>query len=440
MLLMLLAAVASTLLSPYPVDALMGTMGRNNGLILLLVYGGVYFMVTRWRIPSDFVFAGLALCSCFVSTVALLNFFNLDPLRMLGQLTPRDSMIFISTIGNKNLLSSYLCIILPVVCALFVHTRKKELRPLYLLSAGVGFAAMMCADSDSGFLGLGAFCLMGLLIYIRKPARLKRFLLVLTVMLLTAKLLFWFAVWRQWEHRGLGALQSFILFSPVTAVIQILLALLTTGVYYLHAAMPKFRLHLAVQLFLITATVAVIALLVWKIYYYTVVEPNLPLEGYQNWLRLDDDWGTHRGFIWRRSVEIFREYSWKEKLLGSGPDTFYGVFQPYFQELSQFGDSSTNAAHNEYIHYLVTQGLVGAGAYVLLLISSMIHALRCARKDTYYLVFLAGVVGYAAQALVNIAQPITTPLFILFLALAAKKLPPVSKKVPYILHSNQSSD
>lgn len=83
----------------------------------------------------------------------------------------------------------------------------------------------------------------------------------------------------------------------------------------------------------------------------------------------------------------------------------------------KFGDSSTNAAHNEYINYLITTGIVGLGSYLAFVGSAVVRAVKTASKNPIVIVFLAAVVGYSAQAFVNISQPITTPLFIIFVAL-----------------------
>lgn len=431
MLVFVAAAGVSTALSDYFTDSLYGTAGRNNGLILLLVYGGVYFMVSRCYVHREYVFAGLSLCSGFVSILALLNFFYLDPLGMFDQLNASDSLIFISTIGNKNLLSSYLCITLPATVSLFVHCEHKGLRSLYLICSALGFAALMCADSDSGFLGIGAFSLVGLCLYAREPGKLKRYLLALTLMLLAARLLQPVCTLPDFPNKGMGSLPHFFVFSPVMTGVLILLALITGMMYLLHWKKPQLMLPAGVRGILATALVAGGLTLVIGMLYYTFLDPSQPLDAPWNLLRLDDSWGTHRGFIWRRSMDIFSDFSWKEKLLGSGPDTFYPVFKPYFGELAQFGDTSTNAAHNEYIHYLITHGLVGLGAYLAVVIGSITQSLASAKKDPYALVFTCAVTGYSVQALVNIAQPITTPLLILFIALAARKLPEKAPKVPH---------
>jgi O-antigen ligase len=121
--------------------------------------------------------------------------------------------------------------------------------------------------------------------------------------------------------------------------------------------------------------------------------------------------------MWIRSLWIFNDASLFEKLFGVGPDMFYSAFKPYFADLMHYGDSSTNAAHNEYLNYLVTVGLLGLGAYLVAIGSSIRNAVKSFCKHPLAIVCISAVICYSAQAIVNIAQPITTPLLILFIAL-----------------------
>ena len=41
-----------------------------------------------------------------------------------------------------------------------------------------------------------------------------------------------------------------------------------------------------------------------------------------NYLVFNDEWGTSRGYIWRKSMEAYGKFPLKHKLFGYGPDTF----------------------------------------------------------------------------------------------------------------------
>ena len=75
----------------------------------------------------------------------------------------------------------------------------------------------------------------------------------------------------------------------------------------------------------------------------------------------------------------------------------------------------TDSAHNEYLHYLLTGGLIGLLAYLALLVLAFRKALR--QPSRARTAIALGCFAYAVQAAVNIAQPITTPLFFALLAL-----------------------
>lgn len=417
----LLCCIASTVLSEHPADALWGTAGRNNGLLLMAVYVTVYFAVSRCGEYKSFLLPALGVTTGFVSLVAVLNFFCLDPLKMLEPLSDRDKLRFFSTIGNKNLLSAFLCITLPALVTWFVHTRSRLTGWLYPVSACLGFAAMMAADSDSGFLGMGAFAAVSLVWYARDPGKLKRFLLMLTLMLLSARVL----AWIPGENKGMGALQGFFVHSAGGLFLLGMLAVQTVLLYILHHRMPGRTLSPVLQWSLAGVFGCGLLICLGLTFYFTVLDPDVALEAPWTLFRIDDRWGTNRGFMWRKTLEIFRQAPLMQKLLGTGPDTFYYAFSPYFEELSRLGDSSTNAAHNEYLNYLITVGAPGLGCYLAAIAGALFRGFRSAKEDPVRAAAAAAALCCAVQALVNIAQPITTPLFILLLAICAS--PPKKK-------------
>ncbi|MBQ1975379.1 MAG: O-antigen ligase family protein, partial [Ruminococcus sp.] len=134
-------------------------------------------------------------------------------------------------------------------------------------------------------------------------------------------------------------------------------------------------------------------------------------------LRMNDAWGTHRGIMWLRSFDIFADANPWQKLFGTGPDTFYFAFEKYFEQLAEYGNSSTDAAHNEYINYLITIGIAGLGSYLAFAGGALVRGFKAAKRNPAVLCCAAAVVAYLAQATVNIALPISTPLFIVFVSL-----------------------
>ena len=76
--------------------------------------------------------------------------------------------------------------------------------------------------------------------------------------------------------------------------------------------------------------------------------------------------GQIRFIVWEGALEIFKHYP----IFGSGLETFaysYYQFRPQTHNLTSEWDFLYNKAHNEYLNYLATTGLVGFGAYMLVI-------------------------------------------------------------------------
>lgn len=414
-------SIISTLFSSNIIDSLLGTAGRNNGLLLIAVYAGIYFVITRTLAYKDYIMIFLAVASIPVFLLAVVNCFYIDPLGMFEQLSNEQTIRdFTSTLGNKNLMSSYICIVLPVLTSFSIITDKIGLRVLSLAASGCGFAALMTSDSDSGILGFAAFIIIGLIWFVRDISRLKRYFLSISVMLVSAKLLRLFSYILNDVSKGMDSFQEIFVYSSVGWILLIICAVITAALYLINVKKPDIILPKAVPLALSVLTAFAVLTVIGAMIYFTFVDTKTDLGSFERLIRFNDRWGTHRGYMWIRSFEIIatelKNGEIFKFIFGTGPDTFYYAFSPYFSGLLKYGDSSTNAAHNEYINYLVTVGFAGAAFYIVLAGSVIARAVRYAKQNPIIIVFVSGVICYAVQAVVNIAQPITTPLFFILLA------------------------
>ncbi len=418
MLILLAVYTLSTVLCGDVMDAITGNQGRNNGLLLMAAYTAVYFVITREYRFFEYVFAALAAGSGIVYLLALLNYFYIDPLHMFEGYEAQYVADFSSTIGNKNLLASFICICLPVVVMLFINTRNKRFRRLYFGVSAIGFPALLVADSDSGFLGFFAFLAVMLLYYIRRPQKLCLYFFSLFAMLLGAKALRLFSLLMKDISKGFTDIPAFFIYdNGISYIIIGLCGILALLFFMINKKNPGAEFPRIVFFVALAIVIIACGAVVYLFMYYTFINTSAPLNEVMSYFRFNDKWGTHRGYMWRKSIEIFCGFNIKDMLLGCGPDTFYTAFSPYFNELYiRFGDGSTNCAHNEYLNYLVTTGIFGLLAYVSFIGSFIVRAVKYAKSNPMIIVCCGGVLCYCIQAVVNIAQPITTPLMILLLA------------------------
>ena len=423
---LVLCCAISTVLSPHIEMAFWGeitvgggTQGRNNGLILILFYVLIYFMITRLYRYAEFVFIGLA-CSCaIVYLLTVLNGFYIDPLNMFANFRMQKNiyMEFFATIGNKNMLSSFICITLPALFTMSVVTKKLSFRIIYLVSVSLGAMAFIIDDSDSGLLGIAVFLAVFLVVFIRRPDRLKYYFLTLTVFLASIKVLRLFSYILEDSYKKLGKFPLALMLSNKLYIVIAASAIITVILFLISKSKPGLVLPKAVPIVL-GALFGIAALGVLGTFiYFSFVDTKTPLGDWEKTLRFGPKWGTHRGIMWIRAFDVFGGADFIHKLFGYGPDTFYYLYEPYFTELQKYGNTSTDAAHNEYINYLVTIGIAGLTSYLAFVGGALVRGFKSAKRNPVVLAFAAAVIGYAAQAVVNIAVPISTPLFIIFVSL-----------------------
>lgn len=132
--------------------------------------------------------------------------------------------------------------------------------------------------------------------------------------------------------------------------------------------------------------------------------------------KITSEWGTYRGKIWRFCAKTYLyDYSLKEKLFGTGLETLSKVTA----SAKLFDRKSLDQAHNEYLQYLMTTGIVGLSAYVGVIVSIIYTVIKKLKSSTLALALLSGLIAYWMQATVNIAQPFTTPIVYIYIACIA---------------------
>ena len=411
-------AVISTLLSERREQAFLGTGGRNNGLLLLLVYTLMYFTVTRNYVRKDYVFIIYPAVSSLIAALTVLNFFYIDPLHMLEGYDEATISDFGSTLGNKNIIAAFMCLFLPAAFMLFVVSKAKLMRTVSGIAIVFAYTGLLCADSTSDILGLFVILPVMAIISARSYEYMRRCLLGLTILFASGKLLLLFANAVGDHNKGFEFMQQFLIYSPVTytpiAICGLLYLLMTAlgknGTPRYPAKAVKSILTLLFVIGIISAVGAFV--------YFSFIDKETDIGEFDKLLRFDDYWGTHRGFMWRVGLEEFSRFNPLRILFGTGPDAAYYVFEPHFAELSdRFGDSSTDCAHNEFINYLLTQGVLGLAAYLGMMATAIVRGLKTAKRDPIAFAFICPVICYLAQSTVNLYNPIVTPTLFIFLSL-----------------------
>lgn len=129
--------------------------------------------------------------------------------------------------------------------------------------------------------------------------------------------------------------------------------------------------------------------------------------------KLDDEFGTGRGLIWKQGFKLFLEHP----LLGSGPGTTSKRFYIQWYRANTGITTYVDNAHNAYLGYLINIGIFGALSYVLLLLSSLITWIKKRKSNYFYLAIGSGILCYIMQDFFTLNTYFTAPLLFIMLGL-----------------------
>lgn len=416
-LLLLITAVLSCLISEWRLPAFSGVCGKYIGLIFMLLTGGLYYGITRHMTLTPYIKYSFPVILSIISLMAFFQFCGYDVLGFYKGIT--DGTMYIATFGHVDVFSAFLCVYLPVCLYLFCYAEGRE-HLIYATGSFMGFLAIFSSNSDSSYIGLGISLAVLLIFTVSNTKRLKRYsilLLQLTLAAILWKILppFFGLVLREQSSITTFFTSSKILF--MFALIGSFLFLLCIFMNKQKKNLPK-NLPCILTVFFVLLLLLLIILFIW----FSLFDTEKDIGNLANYLRFNNHWGSDRGYVWKWLIEFFGFSPLLTKLFGAGPDTTTLILYKYFKvEMSDELGVFYASAHNEYLNYLVTIGLVGTVLYLSLLILSIIKCFRKRKTNVFFGAVGLAMLAYSCMAIVNISQPITMPFIYLLIAFANHK-------------------
>lgn len=418
----------STFTSDYFFESFWGNEGRYSGLFLWLLYGLMFALVSRllkfkgW-LMDIFLFSGAIVC-----ILGILDYFHLDPLNFKVNIFEGHRDIFTSTIGNVNSFSAIALLYSGAAVTMFgMVTKKEKFRTLmYGICTIITFMALYTSRSDNAFLGLAAifaflpFCLF------RKKEGIVRYFAIIALFLTVGKVLALINTNFPDKVIGMDSISGAISTIPYLGYIVIAM---WTGIGIIYWQSRNLSLKGKADLlegeahkgflWAWAATLALaLALAAFAMYDINFGNHAEKYGRFGNYLLWNDDWGTHRGFIWRIAIENYSRFSPVHKIFGYGPETFGIITKANngYEMLNRYEEIYDNA-HNGFLQYFITMGPIGLISYLGFLISSAWIMMKKCKTQPHVMAALLAAVGYAGQELVSIDQPVVMPLFLLLISM-----------------------
>lgn len=390
--------------------AFTGENGRYIGFAAVMVFFMIFLVVGRGFKIHAFIYVILGMSTFWAHLVGILQHHGNDFLKLRKNISEQSKYIFISMYGNINVYASFICLSLPVFLALFIFAKKNYARIFSALILIIsGMSIMICA-SDSVYLGIGAASVL-IWFLAFKDRKITAFFagiaLIMVGNLLTV-LMNRMAFSKHKKREGISLLLDSYEFAITVVFLFIALAFIS----YFVCRKYKEKLEKIDNKKSMTAMLVVM-------FAFCVVVIVMGIKSKNSFFVFNDKWGDYRGFIWRISGEIYSDFPISNKIFGNGNETVKALTtSTHYDEMVEITGKVYDNCHNEPLQFLLTTGLVGMVGYLGLFISTIIYVLRNAGGDCYAYASAAAITAYFAQALVCVSQPITTPLYYVFLAMA----------------------
>ena len=426
MVLFFISGVMSFIMAEDKKNAFTGAQGRYCGLafmiLIFIMYIIVFARVSNMEKMWSLISMVFVLVSSVTFIIAILQNIGFDPFKLLDGINRKQRNIYVSTFGNIDIFGSFICIALPLFMGLYVTEKSNIKRIVYGIGVFAGFMAFIPANADVVFAGVGAAIIAVLFatVYMERVDRLFELVMlgsggylgmVLLRMLVGTNGAKITGFNRLAEHPALLVI-IFAVVLFIRLIIQVYINRNKTEIYInenkSEVYINKQKNGTGIKLIIALAVVLIsgIAVIIYGI------KNNLAMFDF------NDKWGSYRGYIWRRVTGLYGELPFVQKIFGHGNESIRSLMDDrFYDEMLQVTGTVYDNAHNEYLQYLVTQGLLGMLSYVGVVVTAAIAGVKKIKRSPYILGLLLAVVSYGVQAMFNVNQCITTPYMFLMTAM-----------------------
>lgn len=457
-----LANVIAFFMSGNKAAAYTGEEGRRCGLQFVLLAFFLYVCMARYCRIRRYVAVIFMLAGSFVGVVGICQFMGYDFLGLREGLMQSIRNVYISTFGNIDIFASFLCVLVPAAAGAYISSAGKEsivIRITAVIAVLTGTGAVIISNANLAYAGVGG-AMIAAWIWASYRGKIKKFADVCLVMACGVLAISIMLGQTDSGYSELDGLSCFVSDSRMVWIVSVVVLVVWAAIRLASKWTVKFRGKAALAVSVGVSLAGIVTVVIYAVHNHMGI------------FSFEDSWGNYRGFVWRRLMEAYRDFSVPQMLFGYGNESVKAIMTDrYYDDMMNTVGVIYDNAHNEYLQYLITTGIFGAVSYVGLLVTTVAALVRTAvseaamnenesasgqsagkrskekktprdsrvARDSSFardsrtglecllgyvadeggmIAVLFGITGYAVQAFVNLNQSLTTPYIFLFIAMA----------------------
>lgn len=386
-------------------------IGRREGIFTNALYILSFICLTYSFRFKKYQLLYFSVSSILLSLIAILQYIGFNPFHLFSNGIGTHNASFMTTIGNIDFVSAIYCLLIPTSFSAFIFLNNKNYEKIiHILSVMLGMFIIGIIDVQSGKVAFLATMIILFPLIVASNKRLSNFLIVIASVLFA----YAFNVFINPEyHYDIGKLGLYIQFNYIV----IILLIISVSLVILSKILKKYDYDFSnnkkiIKRFYIFIGCCILfgLLMIFVIPFKSGIlyEMHELLHG-----NFDDNFGTYRIFLWKRTLNIIPEYP----ILGSGPDTFAIRFMSkYTSDIAAIGPLTINdTAANVYLTMIVNIGIFGLLSYLFFIFLNIKNALKS--NNDCSKILLITFICFLIQDFFNLSLVIVTPVFWVLIAI-----------------------
>ena len=368
---------------------------RYEGLITQSVYIGLFLLMSLYPARPRAVMNAAALGLMIYAGIVALQYAGRNPFDLCpANLSVRTNYEFQGPIGNIDMVSGYLCLLVPV---LFFSYALGETGTLCLAAGTAGVLMQLMMQVQSGLIAMAVvMAALAVLMLVRPTTRARGGVALSCALAMVSLRLLIALPWHE-ETEEILFPYTFSLWklAPLLlAAVILLLSFRTKRAVPWRWMLPLFALAAAACAAVVLTCAFPEGSALWEL--------REVLQG-----RAQDAFGSERLGIWRLTLEMAR----KNLLFGTGPDTFWYAMAQHQADTAQKLMQRFDNPHNMLLAVLSGSGVPALLLYITLLVMAAVRCLRGAGRNPWLLALLMGLADYQLQGLFTFSVCLVSPMF-----------------------------